>query len=68
MVRTKIQAIKLIDLLEKHALGTIDLNASRIKAIEILLKKTVPDLQSVELTGDSEKPIEHRIITGVPND
>ena len=53
MVRDKIQATKLIQLLQDYALGEIEEIANgRMKAIEILLKKSVPDLQSIELTGD----------------
>ena len=29
-----------------------------MRAIEILIKKTLPDLQSIELTGDNENPVE----------
>jgi hypothetical protein len=48
-VRAKIQASQLINVLQDHALGkTQDLPASRLKAIEILLKKTLPDLSQVE--------------------
>jgi hypothetical protein len=48
-VRAKIQASQLINVLQDHALGkTEDLPASRLKAIEILLKKTLPDLSQVE--------------------
>ena len=69
MVRAKIQASKLIDVLQDHAIGiTEEIKPSRLKAIEILLKKSVPDLQSVELTGDAEKPVALKVITGVPND
>ena len=69
MVRDKIQASKLIELLQDHANGIVeDIKPSRMKAIEILLKKSVPDLQSVELTGDPDAPVVHKVITGVPND
>ena len=69
MVRAKIQASKLIDVLQDHAIGiTEEIKPSRLKGIEILLKKSVPDLQSVELTGDAEKPVALKVITGVPND
>jgi len=51
-VREKIQASQLINVLQNHALGKTDeLSASRLKAIEILLRKSVPDLSSVEMTG-----------------
>jgi hypothetical protein len=57
MVRDKIQASQLINRLESHALGEIELSQTQIRAIEILLKKTLPDLSSVELTGDPENPV-----------
>ena len=58
MVRDKIQATVLIQLLQSYALGEIEeLTSGRMKSIEILLKKSVPDLQSIELTGDEDSPI-----------
>lgn len=59
MVRAKIQASQLINVLQNHALGEAaeELSASRLKAIEILLRKSVPDLQSVQISGDEENPV-----------
>ena len=51
-VRLKIQASQLINRLTDHALGTLDLSSSQIKAIEILLKKTLPDLTQVQGAGE----------------
>jgi hypothetical protein len=69
MVRTKIQSTKLIELLQDYALGIVEeIPSGRMKAIEILLKKSIPDLSSVELTGDPENPVVTKVITGVPND
>ena len=51
-VRTKIQASQLINVLQNHALGkSEDISMSRMKAIEILLRKSVPDLSAIQLTG-----------------
>jgi hypothetical protein len=58
-VRARIQASVLIGLLESHAMGEIELSSSRIKAIELLLKKSIPDLQSIEHIGDDDAPIVH---------
>lgn len=41
----------LVNRLENHALGKNELSATQIKAIEILLRKSLPDLQAVEHTG-----------------
>lgn len=68
-VRAKIQASQLINVLQDHALtGEGELSPIRLKAIEILLRKSVPDLSAVALTGpDGEGPmqieaIERRIV------
>lgn len=56
-VRRKIQATKLLKVLEDHAFGNMEeMSPTRIKAIEILLKKSLPDLQSVELSGEGGGP------------
>lgn len=56
--RKKIQASQLINRLANHALGEVELSNTQVRAIEILLKKTLPDLQSIEHTGDPENPIQ----------
>ena len=56
-VRAKIQASQLINILTNHALGiSEEISASRMKAIEILLKKSLPDLQAVELSSNPDAP------------
>jgi hypothetical protein len=63
-IRTKIQTSQLVNVLENHALGlSEELSNSRMKAIEILLNKTLPNLQSTELVGDEVNPL--RVVTKV---
>lgn len=57
-VRAKIQTSQLVNRLESHALGTVELSATQIKAIEVLIRKTLPDLSAVEMTGEDGGPIE----------
>jgi hypothetical protein len=57
-VRAKIQTSQLVNRLESHALGETDLSATQIKAIEVLIRKTLPDLTAVEMTGEDGGPIE----------
>ena len=66
-VRTKIQTSQLVNVLQNHALGIdeIDISPTRMKAIELLLKKSLPDLSSTEITGDSEQPISIKVVTGI---
>ena len=58
-VRLKIQASQLVNVLQNHALGLDEkeLSATRLKAIEILLRKSIPDLSAVTLSGDEDNPI-----------
>lgn len=57
IVRERIQVTKLQQRLENHALGLVDMSATQIKAAEILLKKTVPDLSSVEHSGEIRQKV-----------
>lgn len=57
-VRKKIQVSQLINVLTNQALGTSeDLSVARLKAIEILLRKSLPDLSAVTVSGDPENPV-----------
>ena len=57
-VRRKIQVSQLINVLQDHALsGEGDLSPTRMKAIEILLRKSLSDLSSVEVSGDENNPL-----------
>jgi hypothetical protein len=63
--RRAIQATKLVQRLQACAMGTLDLTKEQIRSIEILLKKTLPDLSSVELTGDADRPVTYQRIERV---
>jgi hypothetical protein len=59
-VRKKIQVSQLLNVLQNHALGVDeDLSPTRMKAIEILLRKSMPDMASVTVSGDSDQPLQH---------
>ena len=59
-VRKKIQVSQLLNVLQNHALGeTEDLSPTRMKAIEILLRKSMPDMASVTISGDADQPLQH---------
>jgi hypothetical protein len=49
--KAKIQAGAILTRLVKHVNGEIEMSASQIKAADILLKKTIPDLARSEVTG-----------------
>ena len=50
-VRARIQTSQLINRLTDHAIGKVELSATQVRSIEVLLKKSLPDLQSVEHSG-----------------
>lgn len=60
-VRAKIQTSQLINRLTDHAHGKVELTNTQVRAIEILLKKTIPDLSAVEMTGEDGGPVQHAV-------
>jgi hypothetical protein len=57
-IRAKIQASMLIRGLHDHFEGKRDLTATQLKSAEILLRKSVPDLSSVEMSTDPDNPFQ----------
>ncbi len=56
--RDKIKASVLMDRLQKNAMGELapPMTRDQIRSTEILLKKIVPDLASITISGDDDKP------------
>ena len=61
-VRRRIRVGVLVRRLQNHALGEIDMTKTQIVAALGLLKKAVPDLSSVEHSGE----IRHRDVSAEP--
>ena len=55
--RLKIKTSQLINRLTAHALGEIELQPTQIRAIEILLKKALPDLASTDVNVNDNRDI-----------
>lgn len=62
--REAIKTTQLIKRLQFYALSendeagnVVELDAGRLKAIEVLLRKSLPDLSTVTLNGDPENPL-----------
>ena len=51
-VREKIRASQLINRLQKCAFGEISLTITQLRAIEILLRKSIPDLAAAEMKSE----------------
>ena len=54
--RAKIQTSQIINRLENHIINDLDLKPTQVTAALGLLKKTLPDLSNVELSGNDDKP------------
>jgi hypothetical protein len=61
-VREKIRASQLINRLQKCAFGEISLTVTQLRAIEILLRKCIPDLAAAETKSD----VTHRYVAQLP--
>lgn len=63
-VRARIQVSQLLNVLHAQALGEgEDISPTRLKAIEILLRKSLPDLSAMALTGGDGGPVQVEKIT-----
>jgi hypothetical protein len=60
--KEKIQTTQLINRLQNHALGKVEMTPTQVRAAEILLKKTTPDLSSAE----NKTEVLHRYVARVP--
>ena len=62
-VRERIQTRQLVNVLQNNSLGKLkqELSASRLKSIEILLRKVIPDLSSVEQNTDINVNVEYYV-------
>jgi len=60
--REKIQCSQLINRLNKFINGEIELTSQQIKAIEILLKKSLPDLQAISIDADVKSEVIGEVI------
>ena len=55
--RAKIQNSNILNALIEHVEGNREMSPTQVSAALGLLKKALPDLQSVELGSDPEKPV-----------
>lgn len=58
-VRAKIQASVLIDRLQRHVAGELEMTATQIQAANSLLDRSVPKLSQIQHTGEDGGPVEH---------
>ena len=56
--RQKIRTSQLINRLQNHVDGEVEMVPSQVTAALGLLKKSLPDLQATIISGDPENPLE----------
>lgn len=59
--RVKIQNSNILNALIEHAEGRREMSSTQVTAGLGLLKKAMPDISSIELTGDPDSPIQHKV-------
>ena len=64
--RAKIQASQLVNRLTAHVLGKVEMSSTQVTAALGLLKKSLPDLASVDVSG--EQTVEHVIVGALPTE
>jgi hypothetical protein len=64
--KQKIRASMLINRLQSHAFGEVEMTQTQLKAAEILLRKVAPDLARQEVTGADGRDQEIVVRWGAP--
>jgi len=64
--RAKIDINLICKSLKEHIKGTLEMSATQIRASEILLKKVLPDLASITVSGDQDNPFLIKDISAKP--
>jgi hypothetical protein len=57
LTRERIQTTQLVKRLQGHALGEVEMTQTQLRAAEILLRKTLPDLSQTDVTIDDHREI-----------
>ena len=55
--REKIQISQLVNRLMDNALGKVEMTSQQVRSAEILLRKSLPDLSSIEHAGPGGGPV-----------
>jgi len=60
-IREKIRASQIINRLQDHVDGTVELSSTQVRSAEILLKKAVPDISTVAVDVEGDLNITHSL-------
>lgn len=61
--RARIKTSQLINRLTNHAVGKVKLTSTQVRAIEVLLDRSLPKLTAVELSGAGGGPVQYSDMT-----
>ena len=64
--REKIQTSQLLNRLQDHVFGKVELTPTQVRAAEVLIRKTLPDLTTTTLQGPGGGDIQLNVVSGVP--
>jgi hypothetical protein len=57
LVRERIRTKAIVNRLTNHVLGRVEMSATQVQAALGLIKKTIPDLQAIEHSGEVAQPV-----------
>jgi hypothetical protein len=60
--KRRIQASQLLNRLESYAKGKIDMTQGQVMAAKVVIGKSIPDLKSIEYSGNDDKPVQRHMI------
>lgn len=60
-VRDRIKTSMLLNRLEDHVVGKVEMSPTQLQAATVLLKKSLPDLSAISHTGEDGGPIKHNL-------
>lgn len=63
--RAKIQTSQILNRLQSFVNGEVEMTSEQIAAARILLSKSLPDLSSVQLTGDAANPVRGEVTINI---
>lgn len=66
--RVKIQKSNILNALIEHVEGKREMSATQVTAGLGLLKKCLPDMTNVTVSGDPDAPLAIQLISGVPRE
>jgi len=61
-IRKKIQSSVILNRLQKHFNGELELTRTQLKAAEIMLDRSVPKLSQIQHTGDDGGPLTIQVV------